>query len=106
MVDEFVIMPYHLQGILIIDNSVNNYHGHDSRGVMHYAPTGVPQFRSLYQTRGAIVRGFKSVVTKSINRIRDRLGCPEWQRDYCEHIVRNEKELVNIRQQITINPLK
>jgi len=55
---------------------------------------------------GAIIRGFKSVVT---NRIRELTGDPElkiWQRNYYEHIIRNEIDLHSIRSYIELNPLK
>jgi len=73
---------------------------------MHYAPTGVPQYRSLYQTRGAIVRGFKSVVTKEINVLCGTPEQPFWQRNYFEQVLRNNKEFLNIRQYMINNPLK
>ena len=70
---------------------------------MHYAPTDIPQ---LAQTVGAIVRGFKSAVTKQINFLRKTPAQPVWQRNYYEHIIRNDKELFNIRQYIANNPLQ
>ncbi|MBU1078787.1 MAG: hypothetical protein KKH98_15940 [Spirochaetes bacterium] len=30
----------------------------------------------------------------------------KWQRSYYEHVIRNEKELLNIRKYINNNPLK
>jgi len=44
--DEFIIMPNHLHGIIMIN---------DGRGVLQYAPTESP-FRSPSQTIGAIIR--------------------------------------------------
>jgi len=51
-----------------------------------------------------IIRGFKSVVTKQIHEI----GYAEfkWQSRYYDHIIRNEKDLFNIRKYILQNPLK
>jgi REP element-mobilizing transposase RayT len=109
--DSFVIMPNHLHGIIIINNDVR-------RGVLQYAPTanahaaGISQyaptatFRSPSQTIGAIVRGFKSVATKRINEIRKTPGLPLWQRNYYEHIIRNENDLGKIQQYILINSAK
>jgi REP element-mobilizing transposase RayT len=45
-------------------------------------------------------------VTKRINVLRDNPGCPVWQRNYYEHVIRNETDLANIRQYIANNPLK
>jgi len=53
---------------------------------------------------GAIVQNFKSVSTRKINRLRDNPGCPVWQRNYYDRVIRTGKELVNIRQYIADNP--
>ncbi len=53
--------------------------------------------RSPSKTVGAIVRGFKSAVTKQI-------GFPIWQRNYYEHIIRNAHALVKISNYIRNNP--
>jgi putative transposase len=71
------------------------------RGVLPYAPTG---FRSPSQTIGAIVRGFKSAVTKKINLHRSTPGVLVWQRNYWEHIVRNERSYFHIATYINNNP--
>ncbi|RKY87205.1 hypothetical protein DRQ11_06870, partial [candidate division KSB1 bacterium] len=55
---------------------------------------------------GAIVGNFKSVTARRINRIRKTPGTPVWQRNYYEHIGRNETELARIREYIRLNPLK
>jgi REP element-mobilizing transposase RayT len=55
---------------------------------------------------GAIVGQYKSAVTKRINRIRKTPGTPVWQRNYYEHIIRNEDELRRIREYIRLNPMK
>jgi REP element-mobilizing transposase RayT len=53
---------------------------------------------------GAIIGQFKSVVTKRINRIRAMPAQPIWQRNYYEHVIRNEKDLLKIREYIINNP--
>src|SRR3989339_955558 len=52
---------------------------------------------------GAIIRGFKSATTTKINLLLNSPGVPVWQRNYYEHIVREEDELNNIRQYILEN---
>ncbi len=94
-VDEYVIMPNHFHAILMMN---------ERRGVLQYAPTN--EFRSPTQTIGAIVRGFKSAVAKSINVVRNAPGIPVWQRNYYEHIIRGEDDLNRIRQYIADNPFK
>lgn len=91
---EWIIMPNHIHVIIII---VARAMG---AGVSPYAPT----FRSPSHTVGAIVRGFKSAVTKQINIQRDTPGLPVWQRNYWEHIIRDEQSYVNIANYIHNNP--
>ncbi|HPW69807.1 MAG TPA: hypothetical protein PLA82_10105, partial [Deltaproteobacteria bacterium] len=55
---------------------------------------------------GSLVAGFKSAVTKRINSLRNTPGAKLWQRNYWEHIVRNEPELNRIREYIGNNPAK
>ena len=79
--------------------------GTPRRGVLQYAPTG-NGLRSPSQTIGSIIRGFKSSVSKQINLIREIPGLPVWQRNYHDHIIRNERELNEIREYIRNNPLQ
>ena len=53
---------------------------------------------------GALVAGFKSAVTKRVNEVRKSPGKPVWQRNYYEHIIRNEEELNKICDYIEQNP--
>ena len=104
-------MPNHLHGIIIIEQSIKNGRGElnsptkDEWGRMQYAPTN-DKFKSPSQTLGAIVRGFKSSVTKRLRKPHGNSELKIWQRNYYEHIIRNEIDLQNIRQYITLNPLK
>ena len=97
--DYFIVMPNHFHGIVRIMS--------DRRGVLQYAPTSEKRaFHSPSQTIGAIVRGFKSATTKYINQLRGAPGVPVWQRNYYEHVIRNENELFETRKYIQDNPLK
>ena len=95
--DEFVIMPNHLHGIIFISND-------DRRGVLQYAPTN--EFRSPSQTIGSIIRGFKSTTTKQINKSRNTPRLPLWQRNYYEHVIRNVDDFNSVREYIINNPLR
>ncbi len=53
-----------------------------------------------------IIGRFKMNSAKHINQIRNTPGIPVWQRNYYEHIIRNEESLNNIRKYIINNPLK
>jgi REP element-mobilizing transposase RayT len=93
----FIVMPNHIHGIVsIVDNC---------RGTACRAPTeklGRPTPRSL----PTIIRSFKSAVTKRINALRGTPGARLWQRNYYEHIIRNEHDLNDIHQYILDNPVK
>ncbi len=90
--DEFVVMPNHIHGIIL------NYN--DDVGATHASPL-------LKRPRlGDMVGSFKSAVTKRINEIRATPGATIWQRNYYEHIIRNERGLNRIREYIHGNPLR
>jgi len=93
--DEFVVMPNHLHGIICI-----------RRGTLQRAPTverfGKPASDSL----PTIVRLFKSATTKRVNILRNMPGTPVWQRNYYEHIIRDEDDLNRISQYIQDNVLQ
>jgi REP element-mobilizing transposase RayT len=55
---------------------------------------------------GRLIGAFKTVSTKRINEIRQTPGLPFWQRNYWEHIIRNEAALNRIRQYIQTNPAR
>ncbi len=59
-----------------------------------------PRPRSI----GALVAGFKASATKEINEKRGTPGHPVWQRNYYEHIIRNDDSLTHIREYIVNNP--
>jgi len=110
--DEYLIMPNHFHGIIVIDDSVDG----QAQGT---APTvdcfdgpenvGVPLVGTHALTLGNIIGAFKSITTNSyIKGVRNNNWQPFirklWQRNYFEHIIRNEKSLDNIRGYIVNNP--
>lgn len=48
---------------------------------------------------------FKSRVTKRLWKIPALKGTPIWQRNYYEHVIRNEKDLKNKTDYIKANPI-
>jgi putative transposase len=98
--DAFVVMPNHFHGILHIVGSSNvvGAHGH--------APLRHPPLRRPPRSIGSCVARFKGVATRRINAERDAAGKPVWQRNYYEHIVRDEADLARIRDYIATNPLR
>jgi hypothetical protein len=51
-----------------------------------------------------LIAGFKSVVTTHINELRGTPGVPVWQRNYHDHIIRDDEDLNRIRDYIRLNP--
>ncbi len=91
--DEWVVMPNHLHGIIILSEP-------DCRGGSRTAPT------KNRKSIGRLIGAFKTVSTKRLNAMRSTPGVPVWQRNYYEHIVRSEESLTRIRQYIVDNPAR
>jgi len=87
--DEFMIMPNHMHGIIILRDAASG------RGAASSAPT-----------LGQVVRAFKSVSAIAANEALGRPCQPFWQRNYYEHVIRDEEELDAIRRYVRENPLK
>jgi putative transposase len=128
--DEFVIMPNHLHGIIILcdnvgaslvdaqnnansitmqkmipninpDESPKNIYLNDNRAGTRPAPTNIGL--------GDVIGSFKSIITNEYIKGVQKLNWPPfnkrlWQRNYYEHIIRNENDLNRIRKYIIENP--
>ncbi len=111
---DFVVMPNHLHGIVRLGLGAHGrLAAQDRVGAHGRAPlrrdTPSGDAGSLHRpgrSLGSFIAGFKSAVTKRINLARGTPGEPVWQRNYYEHIVRDEDDLLRIRQYIQDNPLK
>ena len=53
---------------------------------------------------GRLIGAFKTVTTKCLNEIQKTPGSKLWQRNYYEHVVRDEIDLDRIREYIWLNP--
>lgn len=93
--DEFIIMPNHVHVIIIINN--------DDVGVIHELPLRKQRRKMLLPQ---IIGWFKMNSAKRANAILKKSGQRFWQRNYYEHIVRNERELNQIREYIIYNPMR
>jgi REP element-mobilizing transposase RayT len=107
---EFVVMPDHLHGIIWIEND----DGRDIPAIIgsrrrrtptndHLEQFGKPVSHSI----PTIVRAYKSAVTYAVNALHSmgRGGVVLWQRNYYEHVIRDEKDLRAKRGYILSNPL-
>jgi len=106
ILDEFTIMPNHIHGILIVgaDRSAENV-----GATLAVAQNNGAGARPA-PTVGEIVGAFKSLcihdwLTYMKEKKIDAVG-KFWQRNYYEHVIRNEYELNKIREYIKNNPLK
>src|SRR5512138_471999 len=52
-----------------------------------------------------IIRAYKSAVTYAVNACQNQRGAVLWQRNYYEHVIRNEQAYENIYNYILNNPL-
>lgn len=93
--DMWVIMPNHLHGILVISDVDNS-----QPGASRCAPT------TRRKSLGSLIGAFKTISTKAINEFHHSPGEVFWQRNYYEHIVRNEVDLNRIREYILLNPAR
>lgn len=94
--DEHIVMPNYLHGIVSIDWNIRFDGRVARRGVL----------QSPSQTVGAIIRGFEGSATKRINAMRETPGQPVWQRNYYEHVIRDADDLDRIRRYIRGNPAR
>jgi REP element-mobilizing transposase RayT len=95
--DVYVVMPNHFHAIIFLSLD---------RATQRVAPTGKPSTGPKSASVGAIVEQFKSQVTKQINAFWGPAIEPIWQRNYYEHIIRDEDDLNRIREYIEYNPVR
>lgn len=103
--DEFVIMPNHMHGILWIRD-----HNTSGRGTIYCTPTNcapTPEGfgKPVHGSIPTIVRTFKAAVTRFARQRTLYLGSV-WQRNYYERIIHGDSELNTVRRYIVDNPLK
>ncbi|MBU4455832.1 transposase [Patescibacteria group bacterium] len=103
--DAFIIMPNHVHGIIVLRPDPIIVGAGLKPARTKPAPTKSARTKKRHALP-EIVRGLKTFSSRRINEIRNTLGVKLWQRNYYEHIVRNENELNKIRKYIQENPLK
>ena len=88
ILDEFIVMPNHLHGIVILNKEEERI----------WAPN---VFGTQSRNLGAIIRGFKSSVKRYANEHNIDFY---WQSRFYDHIIQNEITLFAIRNYIKANP--
>ena len=97
--DGFVVMPNHIHALITIsaDSASPNPDTSDNlEGFKHPVPGSIP----------TIVRSYKAAVTQRVSVLRDASVSVVWQRNYYEHVVRNENERERIFAYIVSNPVR
>lgn len=116
---QFVVMPNHFHAIVEITKNLGvgvNYNSPNDDLINNKCQ----KFNGTSNTIGAIVRGFKISVIKKIKLLNEKLANQHqwqkgelqfaptdiWQRNYHEHIIRDEKSYLLISEYIQNNPLR
>ena len=106
-IDKYVIMPNHVHGIVLV-------------GAQFIAPSPKDRLADRHPTLGEVVRAYKATVTRLVRRGDEGMTAlvvdkgvmnhaPTgfgWQRDFYEHVIRNEAELTAIREYISGKPAR
>ena len=106
---EFMVMPNHIHGIIIIEPSHVGTFQCDVVGALH--ATSLRKTKNVFMSSispksgslPAVIRSYKSAVSKTVH-----LTDPDfsWQPRYWDHLIRSDQELCRIRQYIINNPEK
>jgi putative transposase len=120
--DAFVVMPNHVHGIVVLTDPATPAPanagvvgaglrparvgaaggGADGEVVGEATPAG----RRPAPPLSEVVRAFKSFSARRVNELRGTGGASVWQRNYYEHIIRNERSLGMVRDYIAGNPAR
>ena len=95
-IDANVIMPNHFHGTLII---------HDDVGARRASPLRNNDSKLKRHPLGIIVGSFKSAATKEIHRSGFLKQKQIWQRNYYDHIIRDDEDYQEISEYIDFNPI-
>jgi len=103
--DIFQVMPNHFHGIIVIPNSGATHVSFEDDMVAQTQRAGTRPAPAL----GNIIGAFKSITTHTYIHGVDELGWPQfykrlWQRNYYEHIIRDQRDYERITNYIIANP--
>ncbi len=123
ILDEWVVMPNHFHLIIELrdydfDNGISDVENDGVRPPHHrqwwhipdYQPTNdeIKQYRKFRRKMiiPKIMGKMKMLTSKQINTVNDTLGKKNWQKDYHDHVIRDDRSYQNISNYIRNNPLK
>ena len=109
---ESVIMPNHMHGIIAWGitetRTPHPRENHNRRGEVTSPDNTNPNRRGEVTSPalGKVIAYFKYQSTKHINQHRNMAGTRVWQRNYHDHIIRDDPDLQRLRQYMQNNPMK
>ena len=114
--DQFCVMPNHFHGILwIVDDSgrggsvLGNGPRPDpeeaGKALESRNPETRPPVGQKANGLSEVIRAFKSFSARRMNALSRTSGTPIWQRNFYEHVIRDENDLQNTRRYILENPI-
>lgn len=131
MLDAFVVMPNHVHGILMLgeskseerqedrathaDGAVQDRARQEDRLLRENRATHASPLREgaggrprgpARRSLGAIVGSYKAATSRLIHAAAGSPGMPLWQRNYHDHIIRDEADLERVRRYIEANPAR
>lgn len=109
---DYVIMPNHIHGILILNSPVETLHAtsqenHATVEALHATSLPIPQNEQMSiispqpDSVSTIIRSFKSAVSKHAHRLGYEF---RWQTRFHDHIIRDSTDYERIAQYIETNP--
>ena len=105
--DEFVVMPNHVHGIIIIEPTpVGTLHATSLQSATSQQSTKNEFLSAISPKSGSlstVIRSYKSAVSKNVHLIDPDFS---WQPRYYDHLIRSDQELDRIRKYIIDNPVK
>lgn len=101
ILDAFVIMPNHIHGIIVIPELLPSSLA--AGGGLNPRLRGNGNITGVYPLT-EIVRGFKTFSAAAINRINNTPGARIWQTSFHEHVLRDNNDILQVREYIRLNP--
>ncbi|MBI9018398.1 MAG: transposase [Phycisphaerae bacterium] len=97
---EYVIMPNHVHGIILIKNNTYKKQGNSPTGKKS---NSFPKISPRSGTLSAIIRSYKSAVSKQLHSMGYDF---QWQTRFYDHIIHSNESYMKISDYILNNPLK
>jgi putative transposase len=109
VLDAFVVMPNHIHGIIFIpdygDSETENVETLHATSLRGNQLSETEYFSAISPKKGSLstnIRSYKSAVTKKIHAELNPMFA--WQARFYDHIIRTDRDLDNLRWNISLNP--